>query len=348
MSVTAARQVFIFTCALWLTEFLVISAQDWAEGFHRPNGLADLGLFCVEGMVLCTVVGAALGTLERRPLRLQILVGGILIAMALIVSGFLADLNIQYLPMGPVVTTPLWLRILVHVGFSVWLYLAWAAIYFALVLNRRAMEHARRAAAANASALEAQNSMLRYQINPHFLFNTLNGLSTLILDGQNALAEKVVISMSRFMRHSLAYAPLNRIALRDEIEAQELYLSIEQVRFGDRVTFEIDVPGAAQSALVPNLILQPLVENAIKHAVTTTTRPVNVRLQVRIAGAFLELEVTDSGGGALPSSAGFGVGLKNTRQRLEALFGAQASLDCESLAPGFRAAIRLPLEFRAP
>jgi two-component system, LytTR family, sensor kinase len=347
MRITANRRVFIVTCILWLTEFLVIGAQDWAEGFHRPNGLANLGLFCVEGMILCSLIGAALGTLEHRPLGSQISAAGVFIAMALIVSGFLAVLNLHYFPGAQAAATPLWRRVLVNAGFSVWIYLAWAAIYFALVLNRRAILHARRAAEANALALEAQNSMLRYQINPHFLFNTLNGLATLILDGQNALAEKVVISMSRFMRHSLAYAPLDRVALCDEIEAQELYLSIERVRFGDRVTFEIDVPEAALAALVPNLILQPLVENAIKHAVTTTTGPVNIRLAARTASEFLELHVTDSGGGVSPTTVGLGVGLKNIRQRLDALFGTRASLHCENLAPGFRATIRLPLQYRA-
>ncbi len=109
--------------------------------------------------------------------------------------------------------------------------------------------------------------MLRYQLNPHFLFNTLNAISTLVLDNQNRTANLAVSRLSEFLRYTLDQDPMKKVTLRQELDALNLYLGIEKLRFGDRLRLEFDVDERAESALVPSLLLQPLVENAMKYAI---------------------------------------------------------------------------------
>ncbi len=170
---------------------------------------------------------------------------------------------------------------LINVTVLVWSFIAWCAIVFAMGYDEEVREKTLRLVQTQALAAESQNQMLRYQINPHFLFNTLNALSSLILQKDTERAEKVVLSLSKFLRVSLEKDPRDKIPLAEEIETQRQYLSIEEIRFGDRLRFAEEVPADLAGALVPSLILQPLVENAVKYGVARSTGPVRVTIPRR-------------------------------------------------------------------
>jgi LytS/YehU family sensor histidine kinase len=172
--------------------------------------------------------------------------------------------------------------------------------------------------------------MLRYQINPHFLFNTLNSLSSLILSQRTDVAERMLMNLSTFFRATLSADPTADVSLEEEIKLQRLYLDIEQIRFPDRLTIEVDVPGNLLAARVPVLILQPIVENAVKYGVAKSRKPVTVRINAYEEAGRLHIKVKDDGewsGSAAAEEANgdsIGVGLRNVCDRLIARYGARA------------------------
>jgi two-component system LytT family sensor kinase len=173
--------------------------------------------------------------------------------------------------------------------------LCWSGLYFGIKYYEELQDQTQRTLKATAAAHQAQLKMLRYQLNPHFLFNTLNAISTLILDQRNDTANQAVTRLSAFLRHTLDNDPMKKVTLSKEIEALQLYLSIEQVRFGDRLRLSFDIEESAQSALLPSLILQPLVENAIKYAVTPQEDGGSIAIEAKVTGRTLHLVVSDDG-----------------------------------------------------
>ena len=208
------------------------------------------------------------------------------------------------------------------------LFAAWASLYIAMSYAAQLRASDRRAAAFAREAQEAQLRALRYQINPHFLFNTLNSLSSLILSQRTNVAERMIMNLSTFFRTTLSADPTADISLEEEIKLQRLYLDIEQIRFPDRLKVEIEVPEHLQAVRVPVLILQPIVENAIKYGVARSRGTVTVRISAFEEAGRLHLKVKDDG--EIPaladwsSSCGTGVGLKNVCERLIARFGVEA------------------------
>ena len=226
------------------------------------------------------------------------------------------------------------------------LLLAWAALYFAMVNAEQARAAERRAGEYRRAAKASELRSLRYQVNPHFLFNTLNSLSALVMTGKDAAAEKMIQTLSAFYRRSLAEDPTGDIALEAEVALQRSYLEIEAVRFPERLRPRFDLPEALETACVPGLILQPLVENSVRYAVASTARPVTVAIAAREEAGQLVLEVSDDGpAGPDAGEHGFGIGLANVRDRLAARYGDAASLVSGPVAAGgWRSVIRLPLE----
>ncbi|MGH7594773.1 MAG: sensor histidine kinase [bacterium] len=204
--------------------------------------------------------------------------------------------------------------------------LAWSVLYFTIKNYQELQAEKERKLKAEASAQRERLRALRYQLNPHFLFNTLNAISTLIVEGQNRAATGMIARLSEFLRLSLADSERAEIPLVEELEFIRRYLEIEQLRFGDRLQVRFDMPTETLPALVPNLILQPLVENAIHHAITYRKAAGLVEITAQRVELALHLCVSDCGpeisnnGNA---AAHNGVGLKNTRQRLEELYGTQ-------------------------
>ena len=144
-----------------------------------------------------------------------------------------------------------------------YLYLCYAGIYFGIKYYESLQQQREATLRAATLAQEAQLKMLRYQLNPHFLFNTLNAISTLIIDNQNRTANQTVMRLSEFLRYTLDQDPMKKVTLRQEIEAMNLYLTTEKLRFGERLKLEYAIEDTALEALVPSLLLQPLIENAV-------------------------------------------------------------------------------------
>lgn len=234
-------------------------------------------------------------------------------------------------------------------AFVTWYFFfaAWASFYIALSSSAQLRAAERRAARAEREAQAAQLRALRYQVNPHFLFNTLNSLSSLVMTRRPEEAERMIVNLSTFFRSSLTIDPTEDVTLAEEIAFQRLYLDIEQVRFPNRLIVDAEVPNGLGKARVPPLILQPIVENAIKHGVARTAEPVKLSIHAREAGGQLVIVVeNDHGpGGEDRTGRGTGVGLANVCERLAARFGDEA--DCESgplPGGGYRVTLTLPLE----
>ena len=227
---------------------------------------------------------------------------------------------------------------------------AWSAFYLATLAQAQALGAQRRAAQAEAAARAAQVRALRYQVNPHFLFNTLNSLSSLVMTGRAEKAEEMLLALSTFFRTSLSLDPSADVTLAEEIDLQRLYLDIEKVRFPSRLRVEIDIPQELESARLPALILQPLVENAIKYGISPTKEKVTLRIEARSLGdGRFSITVTNSGKpGGHPErdrSDSTGVGLTNVCQRLNARFGAQAKCEFGPLPKGgYQVHLTLPLD----
>ncbi|MFO6431189.1 sensor histidine kinase [Erythrobacter sp. W302b] len=224
------------------------------------------------------------------------------------------------------------------------LLLAWASTYFALLAGVQARAAQQRENKFRSAAKAAELLSLRYQVNPHFLFNTLNSLSALVMTGKADRAERMIQTISRFYRHSLATEPTADVALRDEFDLQKLYLDIEAVRFPTRLVCVFDLPQELEEARVPGMILQPLVENSVKYAVSPVSRPVTITLAAREEFDRLVITVSDDGPGVPQGTPhGFGIGLANVRDRLEARFGSDIGFSSAPVPGGYRTEIRIPL-----
>jgi signal transduction histidine kinase len=222
---------------------------------------------------------------------------------------------------------------------------AWAVMWVALSYSAKVRLVEREAAELRQAAQAAELRALRYQVNPHFLFNTLNSLSSLVMGGRADEAEQMILNLSTFFRASLARETSENVPLSEEVRLQLLYLDIEKVRFPERLVVKVAVPARLGDALVPALILQPLVENAIKYGVSRSQRPVTVTIAADQVGDRLELWVRDDGETSpTAAEAGCGVGIPNVEARLKASFGTAG--DCVAGRPsagGWLVRLTMPL-----
>jgi len=210
-----------------------------------------------------------------------------------------------------------------------------AALYY-----RKYRERERLAARLEASLAEARLHALELQLQPHFLFNTLNSISALVRTARQGEAVTMIAGLSDLLRYSLEHAGEQRVALATELAIIERYLEIERLRFPDRMAFEIDAPAEVRRAAVPTLLLQPLVENAIRHGIARSAGPGRVVIRARRDGAALCLEVFNTG--ALAADHRAGVGLRNTLDRLRHLYRADQRFELRAGDGGVIAAVRLP------
>ncbi|GAB2683211.1 histidine kinase [Aliiglaciecola sp. 3_MG-2023] len=225
----------------------------------------------------------------------------------------------------------------------------WSGLYFGIKNFQMLQKEKQNALKASTMAHQAHLKMLRYQLNPHFLFNTLNAISTLILVKDNKRAEAMVSRLSDFLRYSLDKDPIKKISLKHEIQALELYLEIEKVRFDERLDVEWDIEDDCNDALVPSLILQPIIENAIKYAISKMEKGGKIKVVAKSFGRDLMLEVSDNGPGANIENGQLnrsnGVGLPNIQERLSSLYSNNFSYVVSHNQPtGIKVSIRIPFE----
>lgn len=225
----------------------------------------------------------------------------------------------------------------------------WSGLYFGIKNFQMLQKEKQNALKASTMAHQAHLKMLRYQLNPHFLFNTLNAISTLILIQDNKTAEAMVSRLSDFLRYSLDKDPIKKVSLKNEIQALELYLEIEKVRFDERLEVEWEVSENCLDALVPSLILQPIIENAIKYAISRMEQGGKITIVAKSFGRDLLLEVADNGPGANIENGQLmrsnGVGLPNIQERLNSLYNNDFSFVVSNNQPtGIKVSIRIPFE----
>jgi two-component system, LytTR family, sensor kinase len=242
--------------------------------------------------------------------------------------------------------------------------LCWSALYFGIPAYRDLGLERERLLRAEARAHEARLAALRLQLQPHFLFNALNAVSTLVADGRPAEANRMLARLADFLRATLDRRDTAEVPLSEEIAFTRQYLEIEEVRFGERLRVEVDVDPETRTALVPAMILQPLVENAVRHAIVPRAAGGAIGIVAARENGILRIGVHDDGPGAPqrregPGASGLGqggredtarhgLGLANTRQRLEELYGSRAELTLgESVRGGLAVSLRLPFRERA-
>ncbi len=231
------------------------------------------------------------------------------------------------------------------------LLMSWGGFYFGINYYLKLRDESERALMSARLADQAQLKMLRYQLNPHFLFNTLNAISTLVLEKDGRQANEMLTKLSAFLRYSLDSDPLQKTSLAEELRALQLYLDIEKTRFADRLKINVDIDEDVLDARVPSLILQPAIENAIKYAIARMESGGEIGIVAKRDGAMLKLQVCDNGPlapdnpEALLADAKTGVGLVNMRERLAHLYGARQSFALSRIDPrGLCVTMRLPLE----
>ncbi len=232
--------------------------------------------------------------------------------------------------------------------------LIWSGLYFFIKYYQLFQVEKEKSLRSEALAQEAQLRMLRYQLNPHFLFNTLNAISTLVLDKATDQANEMLTKLSKFLRYSLDHSPLDRVSLSHELEASRLYLDIEKVRFGERMKLEINVEEHALNALVPSMLLQPLIENSIKHGISRMEEGGTIVISASVNEKNLVLTVFDNGPG-IPESmidgslvVFKGVGLTNVSNRLKEMYGDNQRFSFANQEnTGCKATVVLPFETAA-
>jgi two-component system sensor histidine kinase AlgZ len=232
-----------------------------------------------------------------------------------------------------------WSYVFAYAIGSCFVQAAWAFLYFGIKHYYALQEQRGRLQALEVMAREAQMRALRYQLQPHFLFNTLNAISTLVLDNQPRIATQMIARLADLLRRTLESPDAHQVSLKEEIAVTKEYLSLEKVRFGPRlmVTFEID-PGT-QEAQVPRFLLQPLVENAIRHGIAKRPQGGTLVLHSENVGGRLRIRIENDGAEddepvlrrntATPHR---GVGLTNTRARLQQMYGYEATLETHATA----------------
>jgi two-component system, LytTR family, sensor kinase len=246
-----------------------------------------------------------------------------------------------------------WWGYLTYSGFASYVLLSWTGLWFG-IKNSRAFHQAQaqtlaaqaQALAAQAQANLAQLKMLRYQLNPHFLFNTLNAISTLTIERDSDTAERMLSGLARFLRYTLEQEPQQKVTLAREMDMLRLYLDIETQRFSDRFVVAFNVSDVAKHAMLPSLLLQPLVENTTKHAVAKSEAACTLKISASVLDNLLIITLADNGPYNTQSTIpGTGVGLRNTAERLQTLYGSQHELQFGAAeSGGFVVHIQLPFE----
>jgi two-component system LytT family sensor kinase len=239
---------------------------------------------------------------------------------------------------------------------------AWSALYYAINFFLQVEEQNDQLMRLESQATSAQLAMLRYQLNPHFLFNTLNSISTLVLLKQTEAANAMLSRLSSFLRYTLVNEPAWRVTVAEEVATLKLYLDIELMRFEERLRTTFNVDPASEPALLPSLLLQPLVENAIKYAVAPQESGAEITISTQLVGQNLRITVSDTGPGLQSGSednrvsgvsfdggeqVSTGVGLANIRDRLAQAYGEHHRFDTLHPAEGgFAVVLEIPFERR--
>jgi signal transduction histidine kinase len=334
--------------AFWLVYFAVRTA---AAGADPPEDMSDFPYLGNRILVVATyfaLTGILLALIAGPRARRSNWVRNLMLVLGALALAPLTQYAEQVWPLVLAGFSPEPYPFVIYLFQFGWALPLWGLTQALLGYHFETMEQARAVSRAQSLAYDAQLKMLHYQINPHFLFNTLNAISTLVLERRNEQAENMLLRLAGFLRYSLDRQPTELAVLSAELEAQRKYLEIEQTRFDDKLKVRFDVEPGLENARLPSLILQPILENAIKYAITPRAEGGSIDVAARRDGDLLRICVEDDGPGLPPEGEGRrrrGVGLANARERLELIYGGRAGLVARSREPhGCRVELWLPLE----
>ncbi len=343
-------RIVAIVAAVWTAECLIYALQQvlyhFAAGEAPP--LREIFYLGFKGAVIWVTITLALIALRLAPRlreRSLLVIFGIHFALALIANGFDVGMDILFGRLTGIlpVTGSFAVSYFRQSTFNIFAYFLTIAVLHALDLNRLSKERAIHAARLQGQLSQARLEVLKMQLQPHFLFNTLHSIAALVHDDPHS-AERMILRLGDLLRAAVDQAGRPVIPLADEIDLLRAYLDIEQVRFRDRLTVTLDVTAEVEQASVPNLILQPLVENAIKHGAAKQLGPTSIRVAMSRSKDDLVLEVSNTGdpaGG--PPELVEGVGMRNTRARLTELYPGRHAFSVDVRPQGGAVAtIRIP------
>jgi len=352
------RAFWSLQLAGWGGAFLLRAINALANGLPYKL-LLLIAITTITGFSLSLVLSVAYRQLiDRKPL---VTWGGTAIALVLaVIVHAVIDAWVQDLYYSGTRETTFAQRFIGITYIPLTLLGGWSALYYAINFFLTLERQSDRLQSLEVQATAAQLAMLRYQLNPHFLFNTLNSISTLVLLKQTEPANAMLTRLSSFLRHTLIAEPGSQVTLAQEIETLQLYLDIERMRFEERLRTEFDIDDEAMDARLPAMLLQPLIENAVKYAVSPQEEGASISLTANVVGQRLRIVVSDTGPGIegpmqrsllehMPDTAhkpvSTGVGLANIRNRLMQGYGDQHRFDAGSRPQGgFSVLIEIPYE----
>ena len=339
----------------WGGAFLLRAVSGFAGG-QELSFFAVILIEAITGLSISLVLSTVFRQLINRKPVITWGVTAVVLAMAVVIFAFIQTWVIDLTrPENSGFAS-------LFIGYSIYpltLLGAWSALYYAINFFLQVEEQADRLERLEAQATSAQLAMLRYQLNPHFLFNTLNSISTLVLLKQTEPANAMLTRLSSFLRHTLITQPGGKVSLEQEIATIKLYLDIERMRFEERLRTHFEIDDAAATACLPAMLLQPLVENAIKYAVSPQVEGAKITIRASRVADRLRIVVSDTGPGlqgsadgpnkgAEPGTGGTvstGVGMPNIRDRLEQAYGDRHRFEIRSPSEGgFTVLIEIPYE----
>ena len=337
--------------------FWILQSIGWSGYFflRSLSGFANsMGWMWLIHTLLLTATGYSLtllmASLFRRLIKMQPVWTLVLSLMAvgLASSAFSVIETWSYATFLKPSAKPVGVEYLGAILLNFSLLAAWAALYYGINYFLLLEEQIDQRERLESAASSAQLAMLRYQLNPHFLFNTLNSISTLVLLKQTERANAMLARLSSFLRYTLANEPTAKVTLAQEVETLKLYLEIEKMRFEDRLRPHFRIEPDTIGARLPSLLLQPLIENAIKYAVTPSENGADIWITALREGQAVRIEVADNGNGEgheLAASPSTGVGLANIRDRLSQAYGAAHRVETrKNERGGFSVILEIPYE----
>ena len=330
----------------WTGYFFLRSLSGFANSMG-PMWIVHTALLTATGYSLTLLMGA----LFRRLIKMRVVWTALLSLVAVVVASMAFSVieTWSYATFLKPDSRPAGFEYLGAILLNFALLAAWAALYYGINYYILLEEQIDQRERLESQASSAQLAMLRYQLNPHFLFNTLNSISTLVLLKQTERANAMLARLSSFLRYTLANESTAKVTLAQEVETLKLYLEIEKMRFEDRMRPHFRIDAETIGARLPSLLLQPLIENAIKYAVTPSEDGADIWLTASREGSAVRIEVADSGGDSasaeMSATQSTGVGLANIRERLQQAYGnAHGFTTKKNEHGGFSVIIEIPYE----
>ncbi|HEX4694397.1 sensor histidine kinase [Sphingomonas sp.] len=346
-----SRAFWRLQAAGWTGYLLLRSVSSLSNG-NSFSALIPAIIEAIIGYCITLLLSTLYGYYRRLPRLSGALLTVVTLGAATVIYAVLEALTFSLVAAVPELEVSLG-RVVGYMFFTFTVLAGWSALYFGINFYLIVEQQNDQLVALESQASSAQLAMLRYQLNPHFLFNTLNSISTLVLLKETERANAMLSRLADFLRFTLVYEPTAHVTVAQEVQTLKLYLEIEKMRFERRLRPEFDIDPRAERARLPSLLLQPLVENAIKYAVTPSEEGAEIAVSARLVGERVRIAVSDSGPGLIENKLGpslsTGVGLANIKDRLAQAYGPDHRFDTRSLpGGGFVVEIEIPYQLDDP